>query len=263
MFNNPVIRHEGPITLAMTVLTVTAGAVDTVSFLALGQVFTALTTGNLLFLAFSLAGKGSVPAERPALALAAFAVGAALCSVLITSLGHRRWFPIALTAEAVLLAAAGAIALRTAGYGSSNSPAVLGLVALAMGVRFMTAARAAIPGMPTQLIQTSLVKLIDTAMSRWPKNRHLPESQSSDLKRTRYLATLGGIFVGGLLGACLATWGAGRALLTLSVTVLVVAGVYSLAPRYRPPAIPSTPPEITRWRAFGTGTPRRARSTRA
>jgi uncharacterized membrane protein YoaK (UPF0700 family) len=33
--------------------------VDAISFLALGQVFTALATGNLLFLAFALGGQGS------------------------------------------------------------------------------------------------------------------------------------------------------------------------------------------------------------
>ena len=56
---HPTAQHEVPVTVAMAVLTVTAGAVDAISFLALGQVFTALATGNLLFLAFALGGQGS------------------------------------------------------------------------------------------------------------------------------------------------------------------------------------------------------------
>jgi len=58
---HPTARHEVPVTVAMAVLTVTAGAVDAISFLALGQVFTALATGNLLFLAFALGGRDRFP----------------------------------------------------------------------------------------------------------------------------------------------------------------------------------------------------------
>jgi hypothetical protein len=141
-------------TVVMTVLTVTAGAVDVISFLSLGQVFTALQTGNVLFLSFSLAGMGSVPAWRPFLSLAAFTLGAALGSTMISRLGRRRWLPVVLGAEAVLLAAAGAVALRV-GVGSpsvSPHPAVIALVALAMGLQSMAALRARITGMSTQLI---------------------------------------------------------------------------------------------------------------
>ena len=87
---HPAARHEVPVTVAMAVLTVTAGAVDAISFLALGQVFTALATGNLLFLAFALGGQGSVPVERPAIALAAFIVGVTTGSALIRALVLQR-----------------------------------------------------------------------------------------------------------------------------------------------------------------------------
>jgi len=98
----------------MALLTVTAGVVEATSFLALGQVFTAFATGNLLFLAFALAGQGIVPAGRPAVALIAFIVGVALGSAVIRALGRRRWFPMALVTEAVLLGVAGVVALRDA-----------------------------------------------------------------------------------------------------------------------------------------------------
>src|SRR6476660_9081456 len=118
----PTAQHEIAITVAMAVLTVTAGAVDAISFLGLGQVFTALATGNLLFLAFALGGQGSVPVERPAIALAAFVLGVIMGSGLFRALGARRWFPTALAVEAALVAVAGLVALGVAGSGATSVP---------------------------------------------------------------------------------------------------------------------------------------------
>lgn len=220
----------------MTVLTVTAGAIDGITFLALGQVFTALATGNLLFLAFSLAGQGSVPAERPAIALAAFIVGVVLGSVLIRALGRHRWFPTALTIEAALIATAGLVALRVAGLGVTPHPLVISLVALAMGLRSMAALRAAIPGMPTQMIQASLVAVIDRFVSRLRAAPAQPKPEDTKLSLARHAATIGGTLIGGVIGALLVNWGAGLALLAVAVVVFIVALVYALVPRYRPPA---------------------------
>jgi uncharacterized membrane protein YoaK (UPF0700 family) len=244
---HPTAQHEVPITVAMAVLTVTAGAVDAISFLALGQVFTALATGNLLFLAFALGGQGSVPVERPAIALAAFIVGVIMGSALFRALGQRRWFPIALGVEAALVAVAGLVALGVAGLGALNvpHPLVIALVALAMGLRSMAALRAAIPGMPTQMIQGSLVAVIDTFVSRRGGAGHQSKPEGAKLSLTRHAATIGGTVVGGVLGALLVNAGAGLALLVVAAAVLVTAGVYALVPRYRPPATPpaaSIPP---------------------
>jgi hypothetical protein len=49
----------------MSALTVTAGAVDAVTFLGLGHVFAALATGNVLLLGFGVAGSGTPIARRP------------------------------------------------------------------------------------------------------------------------------------------------------------------------------------------------------
>jgi uncharacterized membrane protein YoaK (UPF0700 family) len=248
-------QHEVPITVAMAVLTVTAGAVDAISFLGLGQVFTALATGNLLFLAFALGGQGSVPVERPAIALAAFVLGVIMGSALFSALGRRRWFPMALGVEAALVAVAGFVALGVAGLGATDvpDPVVIVVVAVAMGVRSMAALRAAIPGMPTQMIQGSLVAVIDTFVSRWSaagRSRGGAAGSASrpalaKLSMARHAATIGGTLLGGVLGALLVNAGAGLALLAVAVAVFVTAGVYAFVPRYRPPTTPpaaSIPP---------------------
>jgi hypothetical protein len=60
----------GPLPSLLVVMTVVTGVVDAVSYLALGHVFVANMTGNVVFLGFALAGAGglSVPASLVALA---------------------------------------------------------------------------------------------------------------------------------------------------------------------------------------------------
>src|ERR1700755_1082598 len=57
-------------------MTAATGLVDAVSFLALGSVFTANMTGNILILAFATAHVSGLPVARSATALVAFVMGA-------------------------------------------------------------------------------------------------------------------------------------------------------------------------------------------
>src|SRR5580700_11517436 len=63
------------ILLAMTAVT---GIIDAVSFLALGRVFTANMTGNVVLLGFAFAGAPGLSISRSAVALLAFLSGAVL-----------------------------------------------------------------------------------------------------------------------------------------------------------------------------------------
>src|SRR3954449_398531 len=56
-------------------LTFSSGAVDAISFLALGKVFTAFMTGNLVFLGFGLGGADEPDVLRVAVSITAFAAG--------------------------------------------------------------------------------------------------------------------------------------------------------------------------------------------
>ncbi|MFE0631167.1 YoaK family protein [Streptomyces sp. NPDC058864] len=219
----------------MATLTVLAGAVDAISFLTLGHVFTALATGNLLFLSFALTGNGHVPAARPAVAIAAFTLGAVTGSLFTRRLlvHGRRWFPAALAAESVLLAAAGTLALWRHGTGSLNDDPdylVIAVVGLAMGMRADAVLRARIPGMPTLLVQMSLIRLLHDFTSG---DDGMIAGSDRQMARLRLTATIVGIFAGGLLGALMVPWGTGRALLTVAVGVAVVACVNMLLPRCR------------------------------
>src|SRR3954454_18779561 len=100
-----------PMLLALTAAT---GAVDAVSYLGLGRVFTANMTGNVILLAFAAAGVPGLSVPRSLAALGGFFIGAVVGGRLamgIGSLSRRRWIGGAFVSEAVLLLAAAAVAV--------------------------------------------------------------------------------------------------------------------------------------------------------
>src|SRR5216684_2520797 len=74
----PVASRDGILPLVLLGLTATTGVVDAVSYLALGHVFTANMTGNVVFLGFAAAGAPGLSPARSGAALLAFVVGAAI-----------------------------------------------------------------------------------------------------------------------------------------------------------------------------------------
>ena len=114
------VWNEVRITAVMFALTVTAGAVDAVTFLGLGRAFAALATGNVLLLSFGVANAPGIPVAQPAEALAAFVVGVAAAHAIIVPVARRgrRWYVTALAGEVAVLAGTGVYAVIVSGAGS-------------------------------------------------------------------------------------------------------------------------------------------------
>jgi len=137
-------------------LTVVSGTIDAVSFLALGHVFTANMTGNIVFLAFAVAGVPGLSVFRSGLALVAFLAGAAIggrMGVAYAAGPEARWpaIPFAIEAGLLLLAALAAI-----GLGPAGSQIVIALTAVAMGIRNATVRKLAIPDLTTTVLTLTL-----------------------------------------------------------------------------------------------------------
>src|SRR5713101_3780618 len=72
--------------LLLNALTVSSGAVDAISFLALGKVFTAFMTGNIVFFGLRIAGASRAPGGVAiSVAMAAFAAGVYLSTRIVTA----------------------------------------------------------------------------------------------------------------------------------------------------------------------------------
>jgi uncharacterized membrane protein YoaK (UPF0700 family) len=153
-------------------LTFVAGLVDAVSVLALGHVFTANMTGNVVFLAFAVAGAPGLSLARSGVALVAFLIGALgggrLAGVLRVGTLNR-WLSIVFGLEALLLFISAA-ALQWGG-GAADTPlpvasyAAIILTALAMGGRNATVRQLAVPDLTTTVLTLTLTGL--AADSPW------------------------------------------------------------------------------------------------
>lgn len=232
--NSEPARRHVRIAVVLFALTVTAGAVDAITFLGLGHAFAALTTGNVLFLGFGVVRAGT-PVARPAEALAAFTVGTLAAHLVVTRLDRRGrgWFVRAVTVEAGTVLAAGLLVVGTSGRHTPAEPSLslaVVLLAAAMGWRSRVMMQARIPDMPTTVLQMTLVKLLsDLPPGRSAAPREPP------LARARRAGTVCGVFAGGIVGALLLRLGPGPALLCVAGLSGCVTALYARARRLRPP----------------------------
>lgn len=151
-------RH-GPLYPMLLVLTVVTGLVDAFSYLALGHVFVANMTGNVVFLGFALAGAQGFSLAASVLALGAFSLGALLSGRLVVHLGPRRGRILALTTmvQAALTAAAVVIAWTVSDPGAGSSRYVLvALLGLGSGLQNGTARKLAVPDLTTTVLTLTI-----------------------------------------------------------------------------------------------------------
>lgn len=154
--------RDGPLPALLLVLTFATGLVDAVSYLALGHVFVANMTGNVVFLGFAVGGAQDFSVPASLAALAAFLVGAVLGGYLGSKTSHHRGRVLAfgITAEVLLVAAA--LVLATCVADLDAPPVRYGLVvllALAMGLQNAVARRLAVPDLTTTVLTLTLTGL--------------------------------------------------------------------------------------------------------
>ncbi len=152
------VREDGLPPL-LIVLTIVTGVVDALAYLRLGHVFVANMTGNVVFLGFAAAGAGGLSVPGSLLALACFLPGGIAAGRLAARLGddRRRQLRAAAAIELALCASAIPIAAAAGQHlGAGNRYALIGLMALAMGVQNATARRLAVADLTTTVLTLTL-----------------------------------------------------------------------------------------------------------
>jgi uncharacterized membrane protein YoaK (UPF0700 family) len=143
----------------LVTLTVVTGVVDAVSYIALGHVFVANMTGNVVFLGFALAGASGLSAPASLAALGAFALGALVGGrIAIRSGAHRgRHLRTAMaTAVASVLLAVVLAAIFGQPVSHDARYALIVPLAIAMGIQNATARRLAVPDLTTTVLTLTL-----------------------------------------------------------------------------------------------------------
>ncbi|MGO9558536.1 MAG: YoaK family protein [Acidimicrobiales bacterium] len=151
--------EHGPLPPLLLLMTLVTGLVDAFSYLLLGHVFVANMTGNVVILGFALVGAHGFSVTACLAAIAAFAVGGALGGRMGARLGkHRgRHLSTAAVAQTVFLAAGTVLAALIGGTLTTGYHyALIGVLAVAMGIQNATVRKLAVPDLTTTVLTLTI-----------------------------------------------------------------------------------------------------------
>ncbi|MCC8455694.1 YoaK family protein [Streptomyces rochei] len=185
---------HGPLPPLMLVLTVVTGLIDAVSYLALGRVFVANMTGNVVFLGFALAGAPGLSVAASLVSMASFLAGALAGGKYGTRFATHRGRLLTVTTAIQAVLVAGTVIAVAAAHGDVTTPVrytLIVLLGIAMGMQNAVARRLAVPDLTTTVLTLTLTGLAaDT-------------SPTAGAKPGRRILSVLAMFLGALAGALL------------------------------------------------------------
>jgi uncharacterized membrane protein YoaK (UPF0700 family) len=204
-------------------LTVSSGAVDTISFLALGKVFTAFMTGNLAFLGMGIAGNAGAPSSVAVLvSMAGFAGGVYLATLIVTprrtatdddELAGAVWRPRITYALALSLLPHLGFVLLWIATGGSATLGLLAIWALAMGMQSAAVRLLDVGGVFTTAATATFIFLFGSFAGH----------PLTGEERLRLLGVLSSLIIGATAGGLMLIYASAYApLLPLLITIGVV-----------------------------------------
>jgi uncharacterized membrane protein YoaK (UPF0700 family) len=208
-----------PLTRTLLILTFVTGIVDVVSFLALGQVFSAMQTGNVVFLGLGVAGVSGAPVLAPLVALVAFLVGGTVAARLARtgSPGAGSRLRLAMTAEIVLLGVAALLAaLVDVHAGEFIAYLLIAILSVAMGLRNTIARGIGDPNLATTVLNLTLSAFVSST----------PTGIASESELELRAAAIAAILAGAIAGALLLKVSLALAI-AVAAAVVVAAAVSS------------------------------------
>ncbi|MDX3242588.1 YoaK family protein [Streptomyces sp. ME18-1-4] len=206
-------RH-GPLPPLLLTLTVATGLVDAVSYLALGHVFVANMTGNVVFLGFALAGADGLSALASVVSMAAFLVGALAGGRLGTrfTLHRGHLLRTATAVQTILVAVTLVVAAVSDGRVTTGVQyTLIVFLGIAMGLQNAAARRLGVPDLTTTVLTLTLTGLAADSTAA---------GGAAPRPGRRILSVLA-MFLGAFAGAELLLHG--HLLLTLGLALLLLA----------------------------------------
>ena len=238
----------GPMPGLLILLTIVTGVVDAVSILALGRVFVANMTGNVVFAGFAIVGAPGFSLSASLFALAGFLIGAACGGVLISrSAGDRAVLlrggvttEFALVAVALVLAATsgapavshGTNAISGAPFSADITDALGALLAVGLGIQNAIARKLAVPDLTTTVLTMTLTGI--GADLRALVGRAGREQSAAKAAHTRRLLAITAMVAGGMISAWLVLDVSAVAALSLATALLASTTVGALLAARRP-----------------------------
>src|SRR5467141_4101290 len=184
--------------LLLNALTVSSGAVDAISFLALGKVFSAFMTGNIAFLGLRVAGASAPGGVAILVSMATFAAGVYVSTRIVKpSEGSGMWSQRVTLALGISLIAH--IVFLTIWFATNGQPSVnvahvlLGLWGFAMGMQSAAVRTLHVGGVFTTAATATVIFLVGD-VTNW---------SATVVERRRLAGVLISLFVGATAGGLL------------------------------------------------------------
>lgn len=247
-----LVAHQsfGPLPGLLLILTMVTGVVDAISILALGRVFVANMTGNVVFAGFAIVGAPGFSLSASLFALAGFLVGATAGGHLISRTDRDRGALLrAGTVAEVLLAAVALVLAALSGdpgvthgtihmasgqaFGLPVTDALAAVLAVAMGIQNAVARKLAVPDMTTTVLTMTLTGL---GADLRAVLRDAPGAARSAARGalTRRLLSIAAMLAGALASASLTLYVSPVSGLALAVALLAVGAAGAIAAASRP-----------------------------
>jgi uncharacterized membrane protein YoaK (UPF0700 family) len=154
--------RQGPLPPMLICMTMVTGLVDSFSFLRLGHVFVANSTGNILFIGFALAHVPGFSITESLLSLGAFVVGATIGGKLnsVFNVHRGRILGVSTSLQALLFAVAVVLSLlSTTPVPSGYRSAFIAVLAIAMGIQNAAVRKIAVPDLTTTVLTLTITGL--------------------------------------------------------------------------------------------------------
>lgn len=154
-----------PQSLFLLLLTMTSGCVDVITFLNLGQVFSAAMTGNTVLFGLAFVHTPGLSVIRYVTALCGFMLGNALAALLCSRVQRQSGWNLTLN---VVLIGEFALLLTSALLMDLQSPISTNFLVLlfsaAMGMQGVVARRVGINGITTTVITSTITGMVETTI---------------------------------------------------------------------------------------------------
>jgi len=185
--------NDGPLPPLLVALTLVTGLIDAFSYLVLGHVFVANMTGNVVFIAFALAGEHGFSIISSLIAVGSFVVGSLGGGLLGSRAGDRRDRLLSRATEVQALCLGAAIILSLAGGNPipvGYTYPVISALGVSMGLQNAAARKLAVPDLTTTVLTLTITGIgADSRMAG-----------GSGSKAGRRLVSVLAMFTGALLG---------------------------------------------------------------
>ncbi|WP_066461491.1 YoaK family protein [Sanguibacter suarezii] len=212
---------DGPLAPLVLTFTLTTGLVDSLCYLALGHVFVANMTGNVIFLGVAVGGSEEFSAVGSLTGLAAFVVGGLLGGQIASTWGHHRgllMFRSALVELVLLLAAACWVVLASEPFTGPSRFALITVLAIAMGLQNAAARALDVADLTTNAVTKTITSIAADSRIVGGAGNRIGRRGASVLS----------MLVGAVIGSFLVTGGHSRWVLVVAAALLAAVTVRAI-----------------------------------